>query len=180
MKCAGGMFGGKKIAMCVPSLVIIGHKCTYLGREPDKSGIAKIKVWPNPKEPTDVRSFLGVVGVLRIFIKDFAKIAKPLTLLTKKNIEFEWGPEAKEAFCELKQAICKSKAIRPLDYHCGRTIVLAVDLLNIAMGYVLLQEGADGKRYPSRFGSVTWNKVEARYSQAKVEPYGLLHVLQAC
>jgi len=42
-----------------------------------------------------------------------------------------------------------------------------------------LQLGADGKQYPSRFGSITWNEWESRYSQAKIEIYGLWHALQA-
>jgi hypothetical protein len=46
-------------------------------------------------------------------------------------------------------------------------------------GYVLLQLGEDGKEYLSRFGSTTWNEQESRYSQAKLELYGLFRALKA-
>ena len=47
------------------------------------------------------------------------------------------------------------------------------------MGFILLQLRADNKCYPSQFGSITWNKRESHYSQAKIEIYGLWHILQA-
>ena len=47
------------------------------------------------------------------------------------------------------------------------------------MGFILLQLGADNKRYLSCFGSITWNERESHYSQAKIEIYRLWHALQA-
>ena len=47
----------------------------------------------------------------------------------------------------------------------------------IAVGYILSQEGDDGKRYPNHFGSIGLSNVESRYSQAKLELYGLFHAL---
>jgi hypothetical protein len=49
---------------------------------------------------------------------------------------------------------------------------------NIAIGFILLQVGADGKRYPNRFGSIMLNEVESRYSQAKLELYRLFHMVR--
>jgi hypothetical protein len=46
------------------------------------------------------------------------------------------------------------------------------------VGFILLQVGEDGKRYPSRFGSITFNDRESRYSQAKLELFGLFHALK--
>src|SRR5436190_10547504 len=79
----------------------------------------------------------------------------------------------------LKQAIVTSPAVRPIDYKCGRTVILAVDSSYIAVGFVLYQLGKDKKRYTSWFGSIAWNPVEARYSQAKIELFGLFRALRA-
>jgi len=49
----------------------------------------------------------------------------------------------------------------------------------MAVGFILSQMGSDNKRYPSRFGSITWNEREQRYSQAKIELYGLFRALKA-
>jgi len=79
----------------------------------------------------------------------------------------------------LKDTVIHSPALRRIDYECGREIILAVDTSNIAVGYILMQLGEEGKRYPSRFGSLTLNEVESRYSQAKLELYGLFRALRA-
>jgi len=73
----------------------------------------------------------------------------------------------------LKDAICLSPALRRLDYTSRCEVILAVDTSKIAVRYILSQEGEDGKRYPNRFGSLTLTDVESRYSQAKLELYGL-------
>ena len=49
----------------------------------------------------------------------------------------------------------------------------------IAVGYILLQEGEDGKRYLNRFGSISLTEVKSRYSQAKLELYRLFRSLRA-
>ena len=49
----------------------------------------------------------------------------------------------------------------------------------IAVGYILSQEGDDGKHYPNRFGSIRLSDVESHYSQAKLELYGLFRALRA-
>jgi len=89
------------------------------------------------------------------------------------------GADQKSSMEDLKQAIVTAPCLRPIDYHSDRCVILAVDSSCITTGFILLQLGADNKRYPSRFGSITWNERESRYSQAKIEIYGLWHALQA-
>ena len=80
---------------------------------------------------------------------------------------------------DLKHAIVTTPCLRPIDYHCDQWVILAVNSSHIAAGFILFQLGVDSKRYPSRFGSITWNDCESRYSQAKIKIYGLWHALQA-
>ncbi|XP_071917185.1 uncharacterized protein [Coffea arabica] len=58
---------------------------------------------PPPETPTEVRSFLGLAGYYRRFIKDFSKIAGPMTELTKKNNKFIWTPKCESSFQKLKK-----------------------------------------------------------------------------
>ncbi|GJU45931.1 putative reverse transcriptase domain-containing protein [Tanacetum coccineum] len=66
------------------------------------SKIEVVNNWKVPKTPSEIRSFLGLAGYYRRFIVNFSKIAKPLTSLTHKNLEYEWGKEQEEAFQTLK------------------------------------------------------------------------------
>ncbi|GJS98622.1 putative reverse transcriptase domain-containing protein [Tanacetum coccineum] len=65
--------------------------------------IKALKNWKAPMTPSEIRSFLGLVGYYRRFIANFSKIAKPFTSLTQKNKKYEWGAEQQEeAFQTLK------------------------------------------------------------------------------
>ena len=79
----------------------------------------------------------------------------------------------------LKDEIIQSPALRRLDYESSREVVLTVDTSVIAVGFILSQEGEDGKRYPNRFGSISLTSVKRWYSQAKLKLYGLFRSLRA-
>lgn len=120
--------------------------------------IQKIIDWPTCTNTTEVRGFLGTLGTIRIFIKDFARISRPLVRLTKKGVEFEFGDKKQAAVDELKELARKSPSIRAIDYSSNNEVILAVDMSQAAVGYILSQLGYDNKCYPSRFGSITLNK----------------------
>ena len=61
-----------------------------------------------PKMPKQVDAFLGLVGFYWKFIKNFAKIAKPLTLLTCQQVKFDWTPTHHEAFLNLKESVIEA------------------------------------------------------------------------
>ena len=79
----------------------------------------------------------------------------------------------------LRDEIIQFPALRRLDYKSGREVVLAVDTSVIAVGFILSQEGEDGKCYPNCFGSISLTSIESWYSQAKLELYGLFCSLRA-
>ncbi|WVZ76097.1 hypothetical protein U9M48_024099 [Paspalum notatum var. saurae] len=88
---------------------------------------------------TEIGSFLGLAGYYRRFIKDFSKIAKPMTSLTKKNAKFVWGPKCEEGFQELKKPLTTAPVLaqpdvtKPFDVYC--------DASGRGLGCVLMQEG---------------------------------------
>ncbi|GJU61708.1 putative reverse transcriptase domain-containing protein [Tanacetum coccineum] len=66
----------------------LGHVIDSQGIHVDPAKIEAVKNWASPTTPTEVRQFLGLAGYYRRFIKDFLKIAKPLTELTQKNKKY--------------------------------------------------------------------------------------------
>jgi hypothetical protein len=179
LRCAGATVAAKKLFVAVPEVVILGHKCNYEGRVPDESKIARIRDWPSCKNLTDVRAFLGTAGFMRIWIKNYSAIARPLVDLTRKNAPFTWEDQHQEAMQSLKNAIVNSSALVSIDYTTEWNVYLTVDSSIRGVGWILSQDCADGKRRPARFGSISWNERESRYSQAKLELYGLFRVLRA-
>ena len=181
MKYSGGTFSGYKSTLCSSEIIVLGHRCTSEGRLPDPSRIEKIENWGELRDLTDVRAFLGTIGVCRVFIRNFSHRAHHLVKLTRKGATFEYGAQQIEAQADLKQALLSSPALRPIDYTSGMAVILSVDTSSIAVGYLLCQCASDDskKRYFARFGSITLNDREARFSQPKLELYGLYRSLRA-
>src|SRR5882724_10027023 len=135
--------------VCILVVVAVGHHCTYEGCYPEDQKVQKILDWPDCNTLTEVCRFLGVCGVVQIWVKDFTKCARPLVILTKKEVNFVWGPEQKASMEDLNQAIVTALCLWPMDYHSNQCVILAVYSSCITMGFILLQLRADNKCYPS-------------------------------
>ena len=179
MKYCGGTFSGFKSFLCAPEISVLGHRCTIDGRLPDPTRVDKIVNWGPCRDLSDVRAFLGTIGVCRLFIKNFAHRAHHLVKLTRKDIAWEFGKDQLDAMQDLKEALLASPALKPIDYHSDAPVILSVDTSNIAVGLILSQCDPNNTklRYFAKFGSITLNEREARFSQPKLELYGLYRAL---
>ena len=180
MKYCGGTFSGKKTLVCSAEIEVVGHKCDYEGRKPTDDKIGVIMKWESCKNVSDIRSFLGVTGVLRAYIPNYGIRAHDLQKLVRKNVPFTWGPAQEESMRLIKEGVREAKAIRPLDYENGGTIVLAVDTSYIGVGFYIFQEDLNDpkKVHYAKFGSKPLNEREARFSQPKRELFGLKEALR--
>ena len=152
---------------------MLDRKCTPNGRLPDDSKVSKVSNWPLLKTAKEVRGFLGLCGTMRIWIKDYSLIARPLTELVRKEMEFIWDDRRQQAFDKLKQGITSAPTLS-IDYQSDKPVYISIDSSNIAVGFILSQEDEKGKRHPARIGSLPINEREAKYSQPKLELYGVI------
>ncbi|GKD76405.1 putative reverse transcriptase domain-containing protein [Tanacetum coccineum] len=117
----------------------LGYVINANGIHVDPSKIKAVKNWKAPITPSEVCSFLGLAGYYRRFIEDFSKIAKPLTVLTKKSKTFDWGEEEENAFQTLKDKLCNAPVLalpnRPKDF------MVYCDASSLGLGCVLMQRG---------------------------------------
>ncbi|GJX38275.1 putative nucleotidyltransferase, ribonuclease H [Tanacetum coccineum] len=115
----------------------LGHVIDSQGIHVDPAKIEAVKNWASPTTPTEVHQFLGLAGYYRRFIKDFSKIAKPLTELTQKNKKYIWGEDQESAFQLLKQKLYEAPILALPEGNDD--FVVYCDASHQGLGAVLMQ-----------------------------------------
>ena len=118
--------------------IVIGHRILERGIEVDKSKIETIEKLLPPSLVKGIRSFLGLTGFYRRFIKDFSKIAKPLSNLLVQGAPFEFDDEFLKAFLFLKEKLVSAPIVVALDWNLP--FELMCDASDYAIGVVLGQK----------------------------------------
>ncbi|GJV92876.1 DNA-directed DNA polymerase [Tanacetum coccineum] len=114
----------EKYHFMVKEGIMFGHKVSGTGLEVDKSKIDVIFKLPPPTNVKGIRGFLGHASFYRCFIKDFSKIARPLTKLLEKDIPFEFNDECHKAFNSLKEKLTCTPVIQDAKPRLIRWILL--------------------------------------------------------
>ena len=149
------------------------HHVSQKGVLPLKKNLESIAQCPPPDTYTKVKSFVGLVGHYRCFIKGFAKIAAPLYDLTsgnnkdKKSEHVDLPSDAQEAFDRLKAACLQAPILAFPDFN--KPFLLETDALGRGLGDVLSQKQADGWYHPITYASRVMNETEQRYHSNKQE-----------
>ena len=150
----------------------LAHHVSQKGVHPLKKNLESIAQCPPLDTYTKVKSFVGLVGHYRCFIKGFAKIAVPLYDLTsgdnkdKKLEHVDLSPEALKAFDHLKAACLQAPILAFLDFD--KPFLLEMDASGRGLGVVLSQKQADGW-YHITYASCVMNETEQRYHSNKQE-----------
>ena len=55
----------------------------------EKEKVNRVLSWPEPKNMKDIRKFLDLTNYYRRFIKDFTQVARPMNVLTKKDMKWK-------------------------------------------------------------------------------------------
>ena len=117
----------------------LGHIVSKEGIRVDPKKIEVVVEWKPPKNVTEVRSFLGLAGYHRRFVKGFLMIATPMTRLLQKNVKFEWGEECQRSFDKLKAFLTEASVLTQPTY--GKEYVIFSDASLNGLGCVLMQGG---------------------------------------
>ncbi|KAL0453299.1 UNVERIFIED_CONTAM: Retrovirus-related Pol polyprotein from transposon [Sesamum latifolium] len=127
-----------KYEFWMEEIAFLGHVVSKEGVQPDPAKVRAILGW-EPPNVSEVRSFLGLAGYYRRFVKDFSVVAKPLTNLLKKNTPFNWNDRCAQSFEELKRRLT-SAPILTLPSGGGGCVVYT-DASRQGLGCALMQHG---------------------------------------
>ena len=143
------------------------------GIRPVPAKTEAIKAMHPPVNPKQVRAFLGLVEYYRKFIKDFAKIAKPLTVLTRMNVKFKWKETHHCAFMKLKDAIIQAPILRYPDTTKPYIVYASHNPCEAQLSQ--MHEEAE---FPVALLSHTFTDTQRRWSTPEQEAYGIYFAIK--
>nr|GEW45579.1 reverse transcriptase domain-containing protein [Tanacetum cinerariifolium] len=155
--------------------IVIGHKISKQGIEVDKAKVDVISKLPHPTTVKGIRIFLSHAGFYRRFIKDFSKIARPMTRLLEKDIPFIFSQECVDAFQTLKRKPTEAPILIALDWDMP--FELMCDASDFAIGAVLGQR-QDKNLRPIHYASKTMTEAESKYTTTKKEMLAMVYAFE--
>lgn len=154
----------------------LGFVISKEGVSVDPSKVAAIKDWAKPTTVRGVQSFLGFCNFYRRFIRDYARIASPLTNLTKKGAPFVWDSSCNSAFEELKKKLTSAPTL--IHYRPNAKTRLETDASDETIAGVLSQEGVNGVWHPVSFYSHKMKGPELNYDIHDKELLAIVRALE--
>ncbi len=128
--------------------------------DPEKT--KAVAEWPQPDSRKQLQRFLGFASFYRRVIKNFNRVAAPLSKLTSPSIPFSWTLDAESMFQKLKERFTSARILVQPDP--SRQFIVEVDASDMGVGGVLSQRSnTDQKLHPSAFFSHRLTYAERNY-----------------
>ncbi|WRX12107.1 Reverse transcriptase domain - like 10 [Theobroma cacao] len=128
-----------KCEFWLKSVGFLGHVVSKDEVQVDPKKVEAVEKWPRPTSVTEIRSFLGLAAYYCRFVKDFCKIAAPLTKLTHKDTKFVWSNACEDSFEKLKACLTIAPILSLPQGIGGYTVFC--DASRVGLGCVLMQHG---------------------------------------
>ena len=128
----------RKCDFWLKEVSFLGHIVSAEGIRVDPAKIEAMVNWKPPRSVIEMRSFFGLVGYYRRFVKGFSVIASPLTKLLRKGVKFEWTDKCQDSFEQLKEMLVEALAL--MQSTPGKEYTLYSDASRIGNGCVLIQD----------------------------------------
>jgi hypothetical protein len=164
-----------KCHFVMSELPYLGFRITEEGIAPCPNKVKAVSNFPTPHNIRTLRSFLGLAGFYRRYIRNFALIANPLFKLLRDDTKFEWDPECDHAFDTLKTTLTTAPVLAIPNWH--KRFLLTTDAAKTGLSYCLSQKDDKGKERPIAFMSRATRPAEQRYSIAELE---MLAIVEGC
>lgn len=154
----------------------LGHEISSEGIQPGQTKLNAVSQFPVPSNVSEIRQFIGLCSYFRKFIFNFARIARPLTDLTKKNATWVWGSEQEESFMQLKTSLCTKPVLALFDPALPTEI--HTDACKLGIAGILLQKQSDDTLRPVMYFSRVTSKEESMYHSYELETLAVVESLR--
>ena len=172
LSSSGAKLNRDKCIFSVNKIAFFGHIFSNVGVSADPEKIKAIVGRSPPKNPAEVRSFLGMTQYVARYIPHYATLTEPLRRLTRQDVTWSWSHDEQNAFDNLKSILSSSRVMVYFDPKKSTEVL--VDASPVGISAILTQEGK-----VVCYASRALTEVEQRYSQTDREMlavvYGVEH-----
>ncbi len=168
-----------KCSFAAKSITFLGHVVSGDGTTFDPGKIEAVLHFPQPRTVTNVKSFLGLTGYYRKYVKGYARLAAPLFELTKKDADFVWNIGCQQAFQALKSVLTRAPILTRPDFK--KEFCLDVDWSPKGVGAILSQKVSALEKvvaYASKGLSVAQKKFHPMEGECYALIWGIMHFRQ--
>ena len=137
IRLAGLQLKVQKCHIAREQVQYLGHVVSADGVRTDPKKLEAVEQYPPPADVKTLRSFLGLASYYRRFVPEFAKVARPLHALTRKDAPFQWTPQCQSAFDNLKKLLTSAPVLAFPRFE--KTFILETDASGAGLGAVLAQ-----------------------------------------
>uniref|UniRef100_A0A1I8AFL5 RNA-directed DNA polymerase n=1 Tax=Steinernema glaseri TaxID=37863 RepID=A0A1I8AFL5_9BILA len=165
-----------KCSFGMEKIKFLGFIISKEGRRPDPVKTRAISEMPEPKNPSELRAFLGMINYYGSFVSQLHGYRAPLEGLLKKDTTWYWTLEQSEAVKTIKDILLSDLLLT--HYDPNEEIVVAADASQYGIGCVILHRYKDGSTKAVEHASRTLTAAEKNYSQIEKEALGLIYAVK--
>ena len=173
---AGLKLNKAKCEFLLPRVEYLGHMIDGNGLHPTQEKVRAIQEAPQPRNVSELRSFLGIINYYGKFLPNLSTKLRPLYQLLKRGTRWHWDKSRAEAFEAANNALQDDTLL--VHYDGNRQLILACDASPYGLGAVLSHIMDDGQERPIAYASRTLTAAEKNYSQLEKEALGVVFAVQ--
>lgn len=166
----------EKCGFLMSSIEYLGHEIGNGEMRPSRKKIEAVTQFKTPTNVHEVRQFIGLASYFRKFIKNFARVAQPITKLTKNAVSWHWDKPQEDAFISLKQVLTEEPVLSL--YNSTLETQVHTDASKLGLGGILVQKQIDGVWKPVAYVSRQTSEVEQRYHSFELEALAVVFSVQ--
>ena len=176
LRAANLKLSPKKCVLGAAEVHYLGHIVSRSGVRPDEGKVRAVRDYPQPKNVTELRRFLGLAQYYHRFIRDFSRVASPLFALLKKGATFEFSAECCSAFQQLKTALTSAPVLAHPDLE--RPFIIECDASSVGYGACLSQLDTEGNERVVAYASRGLTPTQRKWTATELEAGALIYALE--